>query len=202
MPAPILTGLLLCLPPWDGPSIPGVWAPPGSSCPWVLSGVGPQLPTPMSSAYWTSPRGCMVHPSGLKWSHQKCMFAQPESIGKGHYKDSNPTGILSIYTPQNLGHHPRTLSNLGHVTQDAESWCTSAPNRPHFTVSWAVETEGSPHCLMNTHAPPLLGVQHWHRTQASVVSLKTREGARRWLTCLLFCDASRGAELKPTAPSY
>ena len=84
LPAPILTGLLLCLPPWDGPSIPGVWAPPGSSCPWVLSGVGPQLPTPMSSAYWTSPRGCMVHPSGLKWSHQKCMFAQPESIGKGH----------------------------------------------------------------------------------------------------------------------
>ena len=84
LPAPILTGLLLCLPPWDGPSIPGVWAPPGSSCPWVLSGVGPQLPTPMSSAYWTSPRACMVHPSGLKWSHQKCMFAQPESIGKGH----------------------------------------------------------------------------------------------------------------------
>ena len=83
-PAPILPGLLLCLPPWDGPSIPGVWAPPGSSCPWVLSDFGPQLQTPMSSAYWTSPGGCLVHPSGLKWSHQKCMFAQPESIGKGH----------------------------------------------------------------------------------------------------------------------
>lgn len=65
------------------------------SCPWVLSGVGPQLQTPMSSAYWTSLRGCLVHPSGLKPSQQKCTFAQPESIGKGHLTAGCEVGVYN-----------------------------------------------------------------------------------------------------------
>lgn len=82
-------------------------------------------------------------------------------------------------------------------------YCYISIDHPPLTVSRAQKGRGTeidslPRCLRNTRRPPPLRVINSSNTgmtptQVNTASLKIREGAWQRLTCLLFCDASRGA---------